>query len=333
MVKQLCGIGVIVLAVFSCSQNSIETITIINALNNNIDVPVEFIIPDIFEETKVYSAHSPSQEGEEFMLQMTPALFYENEKTSSLSVCAILPSGIKDGKYLLRPIEPEQRFTLEENNKGQLQVFEGDTPVLTYNYGMQLANNVPERYRRSSYVHPLYDLHGNVLTADFPSDHYHHRGISWMWPKIFVNEKRYDIWHIYGPQGEFPGIHHVFEKWLLKETGAVCATIKVKNYWQLETKEQVMDEWITIRMFRETDFGRAIDISMIWKAIVPIELEGQTTKGYGGLNFRFAQRERTELTSSEGKEDDSDLKNLPWADLTAIFNQIGKFSGAAIFQH
>jgi hypothetical protein len=38
------------------------------------------------------------------------------------------------------------------------------------------------------------------------------------------------------------------------------------------------------------------------------------------------------LTSLEGKEKDSDLKPLPWADLSAIFNNSGTFSGAAIFQ-
>jgi hypothetical protein len=198
---------------------------------------------------------------------------------------------------------------------------------------MQLANNVPERYRRSSYVHPVYDLKGNIITDDFPDDHYHHRGISWVWPKVFVKGKRYDLWHIYGQQAELPGIHQKFEKWISKETGPVCAVLKLKNFWQLESKEKVMDEWVSVRIFRKTNPGRAIDISLTWKANEAIEFEGQTKKGYGGLNFRFAPREQTMLTSVEGKEKDSDLKPLPWADLSAIFNNSGEFSGGAIFQH
>ncbi len=330
MVKHFYCIALIIVASFCYAQNDIKTISIINTGNSKIDAPVEFAIPDTSSEIKYYIA---SNGDEEFILQATPALFNSVENDSNLTLCSILPSEVKEGKFSIRPIQAKQIFTLKENEKGQLQVFEKSQPVFTYNFGMQLVNNAPERYRRSSYIHPLYDLQGNVLTDDFPDDHYHHRGVSWMWPKVFVNGKRYDLWHIYGKDANLPGIHHIFEKWIAKEAGAVCALIQLKNFWQLDTKEKVMDEWVAIRVFRKTDYGRAIDISLTWKSIVPIEVEGQTTKGYGGLNFRFAPREQTELFSKEGKEKDSDLKNLPWADLSAIFNNSGNFSGAAIFQH
>ena len=98
---------------------------------------------------------------------------------------------------------------------------------------MQLPEGVPERYRRSSYIHPVYDLKGNILTDDFPGDHYHHRGLSWMWPKVFIDTARYDLWHIYGQAGELEGIHQVFEKWLVKEARTCLRDYRSKKY--LET--------------------------------------------------------------------------------------------------
>ena len=37
---------------------------------------------------------------------------------------------------------------------------------------------------RSDYIHPLYGLHGEVLTDDWVPDHPHHRGIYWAWPEV-----------------------------------------------------------------------------------------------------------------------------------------------------
>ena len=45
-------------------------------------------------------------------------------------------------------------------------------------------------YERAGYVHPLWDLDGNVLTEDFPDDHKHHRGIFWTWHQLSVGGKR-----------------------------------------------------------------------------------------------------------------------------------------------
>jgi hypothetical protein len=329
MVKQsfsIILILVIVTAFSFCSREG-QIITLINVQDGNMDKPVEFDGSGISGETKVFVARSGANET--FVLQRTPVQLY----SSDYWFCGtILPSTAGNGSYNIQAADVPPVFTFQESEDGRLQVFEENKSVLTYNFGMQLGENVPERYRRSSYIHPLYDLQGNILTADFPDDHYHHRGVSWMWPKVFVDGERYDLWHIYGPEGEYPGIHQVFEKWLFKEAGPVCAVFQLKNFWQLDTQEKVMDERVNIRVFRETESGRAIDISVTWKAIVPIEIEGQDKKGYGGLNFRFADREQTELASIEGKEADSDLKNLPWADLSAKFNKSEKMSGVAIFQ-
>ena len=256
------------------------------------------------------------------------------EKRTFPNFCAILPESGAIGEYSLAESKAESILKISNENSGRIQITEQGEPIIVYNYDMQLKEGVPDRYRRSGYIHPVFDLKGQELTDDFPADHYHHRGLSWMWPKVFVNGKRYDLWHIYGPQGQYEGIHQKFDKWLFKEEGPVCATFGVKNSWVLDDQHKVMDEWVCVRVFRTGKRGRAIDISLTWQALEPIEIEGQDKKGYGGLNFRLAPRRETIITTSEGLEtSDSDLKEVAWADQSAKFADSEDFSGVAIFQN
>ena len=96
--------------------------------------------------------------------------------------------------------------------------------MFVYRHKEQLAAGVAEKYRRSTYIHPLFDLRGNVISDDFPKDHLHHRGLSWTWAHVGVGGEVHDLW-----AGE--GVRQVFEKWLAQENGPVCATIGVKNAW------------------------------------------------------------------------------------------------------
>ena len=213
---------------------------------------------------------------------------------------------------------------------GTLQLLEDGQPVLAYNYGMQLAPGVPERYKRSTYVHPVWDPSGNVLTDDFPEDHYHHRGLSWMWPGVAVEGESYDLWHI-------QGVRQVFEAWLVREKGPTSATLAAKNAWQRSDGEKIVDEQVRIRVHKASEHGRAIDVRLTLEATdKPVQLLGQENenKGYGGLSFRFAPREETVITTSEGiQSEDSDDRQVPWADESGRFGGSDQFSGVAIFQH
>ena len=82
----------------------------------------------------------------------------------------------------LATAEPGVRFA--DVNDKSLGLWEGDRPVLVYNHGVISRTNVPADRARSSYVHPLYGLEGEVLTDDFPVDHFHHRGLFWAWPRM-----------------------------------------------------------------------------------------------------------------------------------------------------
>jgi hypothetical protein len=220
----------------------------------------------------------------------------------------------------------EQPFAFEEQSGGKLLLREGNAPVLVYNFGMQSAAEAPADRERSSYIHPLFDMEGNSLTDDFPADHFHHRGLSWMWPNVWVGDKHYDLWHI-------QGLYQSFDSWLTQETDDSRATLGIKNSWMTD-EGAVANETVWIRVFRSGEQGRAIDISLTWEAIgETIRFRGADERAYGGLCLRLAPRENAQIFSSKGfMESDSDLVPLPWADQSGRFGSGSSASGVSIFQ-
>ncbi len=319
-----CYLG---LAGLSCSQNMK---TVLVESGGSTDFPFELKTELDFPQAVAVKEGHPEQD---LFLQRIPSMDPVSGRFTHV-LCGMAPSGLEHGPYTVKSSGKASPFSYRESSPGKLEVLENGKMIAAYVYGMQLPEGIPERYRRSSYVHPILDLRGNALTDDFPQDHFHHRGLFWVWPRVFVNGKHYDIWHIHGMQGELEGIHKIFEKWIVKETGPVCAVLGIENRWELEDGTQVMKEAVLLKMYRTGALGRAMDITLSWKAQVPLEIQGQTDKGYGGLNLRFAPREGTVITTGEGIEiKDSDLKELPWADESGRFAGADTYSGAAIFQH
>lgn len=254
--------------------------------------------------------------GDELVLQKAPAM--AGPKAQEPVYCTLLNAN-GDGST----------FAWVDRD-GVLRLEEDGRPVLAYNYGMQLDEGVPEAYRRSTYIHPIWSPSGTVLTDDFPDDHYHHRGLSWMWPRVQVAGTTYDLWHL-------RGVRQVFDRWLAKDEGPVCATLGVQNTWQRDGGDPIVEEKVWVRVFKATGQGRAVDVQLTLAAVdQPVQLLGQENqnKGYGGLSLRFAPREETVITTPDGTEgEDSDHKRVAWADESGRFGGADATSGIAIFQH
>ncbi len=218
-------------------------------------------------------------------------------------------------------------FMFDEQEDTFLTLSEDGTPVLRYVYGMNLEEGVPEDRRRSNYIHPVYGLDGEVLTDDFPEDHYHHRGIFLAWPQIIVEGDSLELWHI-------QGIEKRFEQWLGRETGPVFARLGVHNGWYAGNKK-VVDENVWITAFRKGTVGRIIDIEFTITATEsPVKIVGSPSlKGYGGFNYRPAPFTEEIITTDEGIQQDSDLRRFPWADFSAVFGSSVSRSGLSIFQN
>ena len=218
-------------------------------------------------------------------------------------------------------------FRFAEVSNQSLGLWEGGKPVFVYNHGVITRAGVPADRARSSYVHPLYGLDGEVLSDDFPKDHYHHRGLFWAWPHVSIGEQHYDLWML-------QGIRHQFERWLQKSTSPQGAVLGVENGWYVGT-EKVVTEKVWLRVPPAGQDERAIDLDFEWTPIrAPLTLAGAAGKSYGGLTLRFAPGTNTAITIPAGLTTaDLPMTNLPWADLTRRWQAEPVTSGAAIFVH
>jgi len=132
-------------------------------------------------------------------------------------------------------------FRFQEVDEYGLGLREGDRPILVYNHGIRSKPGIPPERNRSTYVHPIYGLDGEVLTDDFPEDHHHHRGLFWAWPHVVVEGKEYDLWLL------GTGLEQRFDRWLAREGGPVAGVLGVENGWYIGARK-VMSEriWLTV---------------------------------------------------------------------------------------
>lgn len=216
-------------------------------------------------------------------------------------------------------------FRFADVDSGSLGLWEGDRPVLVYRHGIQSKPGVPADRNRASYVQPLYGLDGEMLTDDFPRDHYHHRGLFWAWPHVRIGSAEHDLWMLRGVEDRFVG-------WRERTTDDGKATLDVANAWFVADRK-VLDERVQLTVLPATSEGRVIDVALTWTAIdEPVTLWGAAGKSYGGLSLRFAPRRQTVVTTADGRQPkDLNLTRLQWADLSAQFQKSDATSGIAIF--
>jgi hypothetical protein len=222
------------------------------------------------------------------------------------------------------------QFTLQDDQKS-LTVLENGTPVLTYNYmPVPVPESVPATYERAGYIHPLYGLDGQVVTQDFPKDHYHHRGLFWAWPECTAGGRRMDVW-----LGQDVKQHH--RQWGARNADADKAEIAVVNGWSFEDspEKDVVREEVKLTVLPADDKGRPIDFDIRLTNVSEqaVVFEGAKNKGYGGLCFRpHADCKPFIFTSALGVSPEDALRcETPWADVS--WTAGGKTAGLAIFQH
>jgi hypothetical protein len=227
---------------------------------------------------------------------------------------------------------PDEGFQFQPLDERSLKLRDGQQPVLVYNHGVITSENVPQtdhRRSRACYVHPLWGLSGEVLTDDFPRDHYHHHGVFWTWPHVGIEGKEYDLW-------AGPNIKDKFVRWICRRAGTSAAVLAVENGWFVGERK-VMIERVWLRAYRASGDTRSLDIEFVWIPVErPVTLRGAGGKSYGGLTVRFAvdNAKQAVITVPSGRTS-ADLYETPlaWVDLTCPFQGPAAPSGAAVFVH
>jgi hypothetical protein len=168
-------------------------------------------------------------------------------------------------------------------------------------------------------------LDGEVLTDDFPKDHYHHRGVFWAWPHVTINRQEYDLSALHGLEQRFLG-------WREQKAATNSAVLAGENGWFVGER-QVMKEAVRIVVHPATADARAIDLAFTWTPLgAPITLQGAPNKSYGGFTYRAAPGTNTVITVPAGvTRQDLLMTRLPWADFTRAWTASGRTSGLAIF--
>lgn len=217
-------------------------------------------------------------------------------------------------------------FAFQDASSTTVVLAENGKPVYAYNYGTIRSNTAPAGRERADYVFPLYAPNGVVVTDDFPPDHWHHRGVFWMWPLITVDGKTYDGWM------EMQ-VRQRFVKWLKRQTSAHDAVLAAENGWYLGERRIAREE-VEIVAHPVEGNRRHLDFTIRLAALEkPLTLQGEMAnrKGYGGFNLRFAPRENTVIrTPGDAKAADSNMRPLPWAELAADYQ--GKHAVVRITQ-
>ena len=207
---------------------------------------------------------------------------------------------------------------------------EAGRPVLFYQLSPQSLDG---KYERSNYVHPLHGLDGEILTEDFPADHYHHRGVFWTWHQVVIGDVR---------AGD-PWLAQRFS-WQVQEE-AVLPTgdgVRVVQRWFspdfAEGGEPILEETAEIRAHPEEDGARLVDFDIRLNALQEgVRLGGsEDAKGYGGFSLRVKLPDDLHFSAAAGVIEPAPLAidAGDWVDFSGSFGPSpGATSGVAILVH
>jgi hypothetical protein len=220
-------------------------------------------------------------------------------------------------------------FTITETDQ-TLQLKEGNGIVFVYR---KMPNSLTGQYVCNNYIHPLYNLHGDVMTEEFPPDHPYHRGIFWAWHQLYADGKRLgDGWTNDSISQDVAEVK--------SETLEDRVMLKLNVLWKSKVYgdgKPFMDEKTTITVHKLDSGLRKIDFEIRLTAMAPhLQIGGAPDqKGYGGFCVRLNLSDSLVFTSENGpvKPTELQIKAGPWMDISGKFSAAPSVSGITILCH
>ncbi len=223
----------------------------------------------------------------------------------------------------------DSSFSFKKTGQGIELLDEGD-PVFFYQKKKKSPNG---DFFFNNYIHPLYSLEGDMLTEEFPEDHFHHRGVFWAWHQIYIGDK------------------NIGDGWIMENISTNVESVntdRTKDKAQLRTfvlwssplyknGKAFIEEHTSITVFKVNEKYRIIDFKIMLKPLIPdVSIGGSDNeKGYGGFCTRIKCPEDLVFTSETGQVTPQNLqiKAGPWMDFSASFGKKGKLAGLSLLCH
>jgi hypothetical protein len=218
-----------------------------------------------------------------------------------------------------------------------LQIRQGDTKVLQYNYApVPPPEGKSKLYTRSGFIHPLWSPTGDVLTEIHPPDHIHHLGIWMPWTKTKFEGKEVDFWNLGSGLGTVR-----FVKFLSTTSGPVYGGFKAEHeHVALKTAEGekvvLREEW-DVRVYNVGGPEKGYwlwDFVSTQRCVADSPLYQEKYR-YGGFGFRAAAEwadENSMYLTSEGKtRKDGHATRARWCEAAGAIK--GKWAGITFMSH
>jgi len=208
-------------------------------------------------------------------------------------------------------------FESKTTDEGVCILENGDT-VLFY---QSSTKSMSGEYPRADYIHPLYDLKGEILTEDFPEDHLHQRGIFWTWHQVWIGEERMgDAWEtrdfIWDVQET--STSHTDDGSIILNTETLWKSPLYIN--KKGVKEAFARETAGIKVYPAEEYFRMIDFEIHIHALVDgLKIGGsEDPKGYGGFSVRMKLPDDVLFKGVNGLVEPQNLaiNAGPWVDIS-----------------
>lgn len=219
---------------------------------------------------------------------------------------------------------PGAKFTINSDPAGVFyEIYEGNLPVLRYNHGtVPPPAGIEAKLARGDYIHPLYGLQGETLTADYPKDHPHHRGVWWSWPVTRLGSEVRDIWAVRGVWARPVGVR--------VEAGG--GRIEAESEWRWGDEKAIVKEVVIIRAQPRNARGRMVDVEVRLTALVEgVAIGGRPQGGYGGFALRAAAVKEQAIVARWDPPEAQPRRS--WIDFSGVVGGAAERAGVTIFEH
>ena len=220
------------------------------------------------------------------------------------------------------------------NSEEGIEITVADKPVLFYQTATAYPQEgLPDYYKRSGMIHPLYSPEGQILTDDFPVGHTHQHAIFNAWVNTLFKGDKVDFWNQHQGTGT---VKHV--EVLSTESGVNrVGFTSLLSHISLEHGEVLEEEW-QVSVYPVKDY-------FLFDLISEQTNTSQDTLfivdyHYGGMGFRGSKEWNEvdsihytndwEILTSEGFTN-KDANHTPAAWVAASGEVDGKTAGLTVF--